>query len=383
MANIVFNRDDIEALLAGLLIYGTGGGGAASRGRELMSMDLFMGRKLEIIDVESIEDDCFVCSGGNMGSVKATHSIDYNIQVKQWEDNFPLLHAFSMTEKFHHRKLDYLVPFELGGGNTPIILSVAARKGIPVLDADLVGRAAPETQMAAPIGHGISLYPMCLVDDSGNSFIIVDSEMPTYADEVGRMLIGKAGRCGGNTHYAMSGLQAKQNVIKGSVSKAFELGKLVLAASKKKRDGVAVVKGFTGASELFRGRIVRFSAYEKGGFYLTEAELEGMEAFQGRTCKMIIKNELMLLYVDNTLRMMFPDYGFMVYPETGLGVPSAELSEGLDIVLLGAPCHPLVRDCMHDETGFKSFGPARYGYPDMPYTPIEELARQTNIKDND
>lgn len=373
MAKKVFTRDEIEEFLVGLIIYGTGGGGALLRGRYLMNNDLDRGRTLQMVDLDDVEDDAFICSAGNMGSVKAAVGVDYKQQVQDWEENFPMLKAIEMMQQLIGRKVDYLIPFEIGAGNTPIILAAAARLGIPMINGDLVGRAAPETQMSSLIGHGISLYPMCLVDDSDNRFVIMDSKDPTYADEIGRILIQKGGNFGGNCHYPISGKEAKRYCISGSVSKALVLGKLVTEANEKGVDGVEVVKEFTQAEEVFRGVITEFCGEDKGGFYLTNFITEGTGVFSGRTATMVVKNELMLLKIDNKLRLMFPDYGFMLYPNTGHGVLSADLRPGLEIVLLGKPCHPLVRECMYDEVGKKAFGGIRYGYPDLGYTPIEDL----------
>jgi len=373
MAKKIFTREEIEAFLVGLIIYGTGGGGALLRGRYLMNNDLERGRTLQMVDLEDVEDDAFICSGGNMGSVKAAEGVNYKQQVQDWEENFPMLKAIEMMQEIKGRKVDYLIPFELGAGNTPIILSAAARLGIPMINGDLVGRAAPETHMTSLIGHGISLYPMCLVDDSDNHIVIMESKDPTYADEIGRILIQKGGRFGGNSHYPISGREAKRYCIGGSVSNALELGKLVIAANEKGIDGVEVVKEYTGAKEVFRGVITDFYGEDKGGFYLANYMVEGTDAYRGKTATMVVKNELMLLKINNRLRLMFPDFGFMLYPKTGHGVLSAELRPGLEIVLLGKPCHPLVRECMYDEVGKKAFGGSRYGYPDLEYIPIEEL----------
>lgn len=373
MARKVFVREEIEALLLGLIIYGTGGGGAELRGRYLMNNDLDKGRKLEMIDLEDIEDDTFICSGGNMGSVKASVGVDFKKQVMDWEEKFPLLKSLKMMEELKGKKLDYLVPFETGAGNTPIILTAAARMGIPMINADLVGRAAPETHMTSLIGHGVSLYPMCLVDDSDNSFIVMNSKEPTYADEVGRILIEKGGRFGANTHYPMTGAQAKAYCVPNSISKALDLGLAVTEANEKNQDGVEVVKEFVGGTELFRGRIRESYGEDKGGFYLSNFIVNGTEEYEGKIAKMVVKNELMLLEIDGEYKLMFPDYGFMLYPKTGHGILSVDLKNGLDIVIVGAPCHPLVRECMYTEEGKKSFGSSRYGYPELDYIPFEKL----------
>ena len=41
---------------------------------------------------------------------------------------------------------------------------VAARAGIPLVDADLMGRAYPELQMCMPTLYGISATPMSMAD---------------------------------------------------------------------------------------------------------------------------------------------------------------------------------------------------------------------------
>lgn len=372
--------EDIDALIAGLVIYGTGGGGSEDGGRSIMNNDFRLGRKLVMVDLEDVEDDALICSGGITCSVKPSVGMDFDAQTAAWEQNSPLVKAFSFQEKLKGKSIDYLVPFETGALNTPVILSTAARMGIPMIDADFLGRAAPETHMAAPIGHGVSLYPMGLVDDSGNGYLIMESDDPTCADEAGRILMTKYGSSGGNSHYPMTGAKLKTCCVPGSIFRCLELGKKVIAANERKEDGVDVVKSFTGSWELFRGRITLAQGENKGGFYLMNYLVQGNEEFAGRTARMVVKNELMMLEVDGSCRMMFPDFGFMVYPVTGRGIPSIELREGLDIVLLGAPAYPVVRDCMYDEIGRKSFAGDRYGYPELIYAPIEELREKEGNK---
>lgn len=158
------NMEDREALLEGLAILGTGGGGSPAWGREIMLNDFRKGREYNIIDPDEIEDNSLVVSGGIMGSVKTLERINFVKLLENWEENFGLEIALEEMEKELGKKINYLVPFEMGGLNTPIILSLGARKGIPVINGDALGRAAPETQMTSFIGHGISLTPMPLID---------------------------------------------------------------------------------------------------------------------------------------------------------------------------------------------------------------------------
>jgi DUF917 family protein len=86
----------------------------------------------------------------------------------------------------------------------------------------------------------------------------------------------------------------------------------------------------------------------------------------------------MALFVDGALRVVFPDRVLMLEPATGRGIMSVELAVGLDVVLLGAPAHPLLREAATgSDQGRAAFSPARYGRPDLDFRPIEELAGTT------
>jgi hypothetical protein len=40
---------------------------------------------------------------------------------------------------------------------------------------------------------------------------------------------------------------------------------------------------------------------------------------------------------------------------------------------VGVPCHSRLRQAMQSEVGARAFSPARYGYPELTYKPIESL----------
>ncbi len=140
-------------------------------------------------------------------------------------------------EEIKGKKLDYIIPFETGGLNTPVIMSAAARMGIPVIDGGDggVGRAAPETHMTSFIGHGVSLNPMPLVDHQGNAIVVTDSNEPTYADEIGRFVVTRGGGLGANSHYAMTGKELRESCVPRSLSMALEIGKILLNQGKREQ----------------------------------------------------------------------------------------------------------------------------------------------------
>ena len=367
MGEYILKHEDITPLLKGLTIYGTGGGGDPVWGRVILENEFSKGRVCRLAAPEDVPDDAFVCSGGIMGSVKALGDVSYEGIVEEWEEDFPLVNAVRTMERLCQKKVDFLVPFEAGGLNTPVIMAAAARLGIPMIDGDGNGRSAPETQMTSFIGHGISLYPMPLSDRYGNATIVMKANETTYADEVGRFLVVKGGNLGANAHYPMTGRQARGSCIPHTISDALALGRLL---EDCRRDGLdacgEVVRHFNGV-ELFRGAVSEIEGVDKGGFYLTNLALSGSGNWAGHSAQMVIKNETMALWVDGELKIMFPDPLFMLYPDTGEGVESVSLCKGMELVLVGAPCHPRIASFMDTEIGQASFGGRRYGCGELTY----------------
>jgi len=373
MAVIDFKKDDLDALLIGLGILGTGGGGDPGWGRKIIENDFARGRKHYFIEPENIADDAFICSGGIMGSVKTFEGMSYDEIVEMWENDFVLTKVIEEMEKITGKKLNYIIPFEAGGLNTPVIMTLAARLGIPVVNADGVGRAVPETQMSSFIGHGISLYPMPLVDRYGNTLVVKRAKTSTYADEIGRVVVTKGGGYCGNSHYPMTGKQLKNSCIPGCITHSIEIGKTVLLARAKGNDPVEAFVNVSDGFKLFRGEVEEMVGENKGGFYITRTRAIGTGPYRGSRLEMVIKNETMAVWVDERVKVVLPDKACILYSDSGEGIMSVDIKPGVDMTVVGVPAHQRLRDAMRTEEGKQAFGGDRYGCSELVYTPIEEL----------
>lgn len=374
MPTFELKHEDIEPLLEGLAILGTGGGGSPAWGKAILEHDFASGRVPRLVDLTEIADHSTVVSGGIMGSVKVLEAMGTENVMRHWEERFELLEVTRVMEGLIGKLVDHVVPFEVGGLNTPVILSLGARMGLPVIDGDALGRSAPETQMTSFLGHGVSLTPMPLVDLKGNVVVVQHGAEPTFADQVGRFVITQGGGLGANNHYPMSGKTAKRVVIPNTISASLELGRAVTEARRSGADPVATVAGVVGGSLLFRGEIQAMQEEAALGFYFTTAELAGDEGFAGRRAQLVIKNESMYLALDGQPRAYFPDLVLLLDPETGRGIMSVELKVGSRLSLVGVACHPRLREAALSEAAQAAFSPARYGRPNDGYRPLEELA---------
>jgi DUF917 family protein len=301
-----------------------------------------------------------------MGSVKILDRIDPNELLQHWDERFELTEAFRVMEQTIGHKIEYIVAFEMGGLNTPVMLSLGARTGIPVINGDGLGRAAPETQMISFIGHGISLTPMPLVDALGNIVVVRHGVENTFADQLGRWVVTRGGGMGANSHYSMTGAQLKRSVIPHTLTKALALGEVVLNARKVGADPVQAVAKDLKGWHIHTGTISGLEESEWEGFYFTKLKLD-------RNIEVIIKNEAMALFVDGKPYTIFPDLICLLDPTTGKGMMSAQLKISQPLSIVVTACHPRLREALKSEAGQYAFSPKRFGQPDLVYHPLEKL----------
>jgi len=373
MATFELKHEDIDPLLEGLAIFGTGGGGSPAWGKAILENDFVCGRIPMVIDLQAISDTSTIVSGGIMGSVKVLEQMGTENIMRHWEQRFELLEVTRVMEGLLGTKIDHVVPFEMGGLNTPVILSLGARMGISIIDGDALGRSAPETQMTSFIGHGVSLTPMPLVDMRGNVVVVQSAVDLTFPDQVGRFVISRGGGLGANNHYPMSGTTAKRVIIPNTISASLRLGKALLDARRTGASPVDAVAAEVGGKLLAVGSIESLKEEESLGFYFTSAALRGEGVFAGHRAEMVIKNETMHLAIDDVSRVYFPDLVLMLDPETGRGLMSVELAVGQAVALVALPCHPRLRQAVLSGRAEVAFSPARYGRPHERYRPLEEL----------
>lgn len=368
---VLDSRQELKWMLKGLGILGTGGGGDPwAWGISLIEADLAKGRSYKIVSPDEVEDDALIVSGGYLGSVAEDRSLDRVID--SWEESFELQGALREMEILLGKKIDYIVPFEMGGGNTPVILSAGARLGIPVIDGDAVGRAAPETHMTSFIGHGISLTPMPLVDASGTVVIVKSSDSITLPDEVGRSLVSARPGFMANAHYPMSGADLKRTVIPNTITESIEWGKFMSILEGTPEEKLQKICHRFGCLPLMWGCIADMQGDNRGGFYHARTRIDGLGKNEGHTVEITIKNEFMLARLDGNPITVFPDLIMMIDPEDGEGVLTPDIKKGREVIILARPCHDHLRTAMQSELGAEAFSSHRYN-EEVPYVPVEQL----------
>lgn len=351
--------DHLERLAIGAGILGTGGGGNPYLGKLIARKFLEDGGQIMVVSIDEVPDDALICTVGGMGSPTVT--FERLLRANE------ALNAMRALERHLGRKITHVVPSEIGGSNSTIPMVVAVQAGIPVIDADGMGRAFPELQMKTFIMAGISPTPAAFANYHDHTVVfdgVADGKtLERYARAVAIQMGGRAG-------YAfppMSGAQVKAAAIPGTLSLAIRVGTAVMEARAEHRDPVTAMCEVTGGGRLFGGKVSDVQRDMQGGFARGVVALEGSGEDEGSSLRIDFQNEnLIARREDGRVVAVVPDLICIVDSDTGEPLTTEVLRYGLRASVIGIPAPAQLRT----PQALAVVGPAAFGYGDVAYEPM-------------
>lgn len=363
------DKQALAEITLGASILATGGGGDPEIGL-LWAYDVVnQGKEILLVDPESMPDEALVTIAGCLGAALVLTEKPPNGQELFW--------CYEKLRQYIGKPIQAVVPPEAGGVNTLVPMAVAGVVGVPVIDADGMGRAFPELQMTSFYIHGVSPCPIAAADEKGH-VTIVDTQDALLAERIIRGVAMAYGGISWIVGYPMTGRQLKETAILRSISLAWELGRRVFAARRKHLDPVQEVISLTGGFRAFQGKVIdinrEFGAEKTKGFSLGRITMEGIEIFKGHTAMIDFQNEWLTLQVNGEIRCMPPDLICILDPATGEPIRTDIVRYGYRGTVVLIPAHSRMRT----EKGIQTFGPRYFGY-DHDYVPVEKLMRTGGI----
>ena len=216
MAFSMDSRERWDQLERGAGILGSGGGGDTRLVRRLSEfLGTRAGTHQVIVDLDELPDDSFVAAVSEMGSpLVAKEMLPSGLEFKQ---------IFRYLERQKGIRVAALVSAEIGGGNAFTGLRVASELGLPVVDADYIGRAFPYLYLNSANVHSCGHQACYLGNSDGKVFEVAgvdDLEM----ENVAREITADNGHSMALVFHPLRVEAAKRMLIRGSISKALELG---------------------------------------------------------------------------------------------------------------------------------------------------------------
>ena len=351
-------EDDLEDIARGAAILGTGGGGDPYIGKLLARAAIRERGPVTLMSADEVPDDALIAQGAMMGAP--------TVMVEKIPEGREVVNAFQALGERLGRPLTHVTCGEIGGVNSTIPFVVAATLGIPLVDADAMGRAFPELQMTLPGMAGVTATPMGMADDKGNR-LVLDTVDNRWTERLARVATVEMGCSALIAFYVLNGRQLRETMVLGSVSLTQELGRLLRQERARHADPVAALVDRLRGRRLFGGRVVDVSRRTEGGFARGIARLAGLDRDSGTTLTLEFQNENLVAVRDGEVLATVPDLIISLDSETGEPVTTEELRYGFRLTVIGAPCDPRWRL----PRGLELTGPRYFGY-DLDYVPVEQ-----------
>jgi len=374
MSRFITTMQEVEDLVRGVTFFGTGGGGDPVKGSKFLKETLKDVGKIEIIDVDELDDDATVCTCFYMGSI-APHTPEVQKKMKKMgyidiEVERVLPEAVKRLEKYIGKEIDAIVAVELGGINTPAPIDAAARLGKKIINGDYAGRAIPEIVQTTPSLAGKNVCPMTSVDEWGNVVYIEKVKNHLCAEAMGKAISTVAFGLVGQTSFVMTGKEMKEIIIEGTITESLAVGKVLREAAESGKDPAKKVANLLNGWVLFKGKVVEKVWEDKEGYFWGTNTINGTDDFSGHEFKIWFKNENHITWLDGEVYVTSPDIIEVIDSKTGEPITNPAIKEGNEVAVIGVK----KRAAFDNKVGIDRVGPIHYGF-DIKHKPIEEVVK--------
>ena len=361
---MTLDGDDLKDLATGAAFLGTGGGGDPYVGRLMVQHCLDQGLTVELIDPADLPDEALVIPTAMMGAP--------SVLVEKIPSGEEAVASLRRLEAHLGRRAFATMPIEIGGINSTIPLFVGARLGLPVVDADGMGRAFPELQMETFGVYGVSGSPMVVTDEDGDQALILARDNKDM-EWLSRGVAIRMGGCAYIAEYPMSGAEVKRTAIPNTLTLAMRIGRCLRDARARHLDPFGALLEllpqtlYHHGRIIFRGKIVDMRRETRNGFTLGRARIDGHGG--AGSMEIDIQNENLVARVGGVVKAIVPDLICILDAETAEPITTETLRYGQRVAVMAVA----VPEIMRTPEALAVFGPQCFGLPE-PFTPIETMA---------
>ncbi len=346
---------DVTALGRGCAVLGTGGGGNVETGSWAARRALREFGDVELVGLDELDPDDLILPLHVIGAP--------TISQEMIPSGREPARIVAEVEQVLGARVAAIMPGEIGGANGVRTPGWAASLGLPLLDADGMGRAFPQIDMVSMQFAGRPPGLVIVADVLGN----LTTMRPTtgeWAERMARAVCVAAGSSATMASYAMTAQAARGAVIEGTVSLALEIGGLLAGPQR----GLHALLERLGAFSLISGKVGELERVDKDGFVKGSAVIEGVGQDKGRLVRLEIQNENLIALEEGQPLASVPDLIVVLDSDTSQAYGTEMLQYGQRITVIAWPCQPIWRT----SEGIDKTGPRAFGY-DIDFVPVEQL----------
>lgn len=344
---------DLDALALGTSVLASGGGGQPRIGllhlRRLFQRDEYPD-EVEIVDPEAIAHDATVTSVGQIGAP--------TIGSEKIPSGTEEVSALTTLEEVSGASVDALIPGEIGGANSFAPLIAALQTGLPVVDADAMGRALPELQMDTFFINGKEVDFAVLVDEKSNSVVFRNVDSPKRFEQLARAVTVELGGTVGHAYPLLDGETVSEFAVPHTLSLCRKIGRVIQDARNDNVDPTRRVCAAADGEEVFSGKVSEVERRHDDGFTTGNVEITQRGGGEhASVCSLDFQNEFVRVTVGDHTVGTVPDLITLLDAETGKPILTDEVQFGqrVDVICMSAP-DSLTTDAALDVVGPQAFG---------------------------
>lgn len=349
--------EHLAPMALGCSVLGAGGGGDTYTSLLASRHAIERFGPVRLVDLDELPHDALIMPCGYIGApVVSIEKLGAGEEGRWLRDGL---------ERVRGGRVAALMAAEIGGANGMQPINWAAHLGLPVVDADGMGRAFPEVPQVTMEIAGVSVSPAVLTDERGNH-LTMTAVNGAWMERIARALSVEFGGRASSTEYTMTAAQARNGAtVRGTVTLAIQIGRALAAADEP----MEALRETVGARVVVTGKLTDVERRVSGGFVRGRAAVEGLGEDRGRTVVLEIQNENLVALDGDQVLASVPDIITVLDSETGEAIHTERLRYGQRVSVIAFPCDPIWRG----RRGLELAGPRAFGY-DFDYIPVEELA---------
>lgn len=346
MSATAVTESDVTALALGCDVLGSGGGGTTGSARLVLAHHLRDGRSVPVIT--DPDPDTFVACVGAYGSA--------TLMLESLPGPAAFRAALAGLER-HHQPVEALLPLEVGGVNGVLAAMVAATAGLPLVDADPMGRAfsrISDTVLAA----GVPLRSIDFASAAGHSAHL-EADSGAELESVLQSLLPAVGGWGAVAVFAGRAREILPYAVHGPVTHALTLGRALQSAGAGDSRALLELPGVRLVLDGWVTEVRRNPGVEVRGV----ASLSRRATHQrGRQpARLDFANDYLALFLAGRLEVSAPDV-ICVVDADWVPVPAEELRAAQQVRVLAVDAPPGLR-LAHESSG--TFGLGGRGYQEV------------------
>jgi uncharacterized protein len=323
MTGVRLGADDVDPFVVGLRLLGSGGGGDPLPIRRALRRTL--GATDIVLHDPADLGDAPVVAVGMLGATR--------VFAEKLPSGQEITRAVQALARWTGVTPAAVMPYEAAGLNGALAVAAACELRLPLVDADLMGRALPRLDQLTRVVAGGPLTPYAMAEPSGQ-VVLVDHADPVALERVARAVVAQGGGWAGAALAPVPARLAATDSCTGTLARALRLGRAHAGLVRPSEQEVADALG---GRVLAAGRTVEIARHPSASFGRAGVTVvdDG-----GGVLRVEAENEYLLAILDGQPIASCPDLLCLLDRRTAAPIAVDGLRLGDDVLAVALPGPP-------------------------------------------